>query len=126
MSNRDGIYLVGNKHINVLVNSLLSEDFDNEEGLKSLAEFGQTLTDENLRSYNYRYNEEITGILPFVFTRVEPVSSVQLFKACSCYEHNSSALPDYKKSKAANIIHEIRSRAIRRLPGYEVAKWHIE
>ncbi len=123
----DAVYLVGNKHINVLVNSLFDEtEEDIEIEVERLTEFGQILTDENLRSYNYRCNDEVTGILPFVFTREEPVSPAQILKACYCYEGQSSGLPDYNKSKAANIIRAIRARVTRRLEGYEEAKWHIE
>lgn len=97
-----------------------------------LAEAGQMLWDENIRSVEYRYSgsdddhsdcqygkHEIRSIPS---PKVEPVA---VLKACACFDYQACETDDYHETKAAKWIDRLRHLAITQLPGWDAAPWGI-
>lgn len=124
-------FILGHKHINALVNYAYNHDmhFCHDDigynGQTDRRAIGQTLMNENHRSVNYRYEENDTPReYVFKFSDVY-YSSVQLLKACDCYDYQSCETPDYRETFAAKIVQGIRKHVIRNIEGYNDAMWEI-
>lgn len=95
--------------------------------LETMSRAGQILVDQNYRSYNYRYEEElvtevfeITGQDLMYTKRLTPVETL---KALASYDYQAGETPDYEETAACKLANLIRYYAINALPGYEEAKW---
>jgi hypothetical protein len=90
--------------------------------------FGQVLADENCRSHNYRYADENTDALDYVF-RPFPIelTTGELIRACACLDYQSCETPDWHKTHAYQILLHIRSRATYETKEYETCEsaWGI-
>lgn len=99
---------------------------------------GNILYAENFRSFNYLYykfdhddapkNRDFGwSFFPALGSFASPEQTTaylaQIFKTCDHYEYQSCECPDYFTTPAAQVIDVIRRAAIRRLPGYNLAKW---
>lgn len=120
-------------HINALTNYAVNNHYgswklDQEVKDFSPDEIGQVLLDENVKSVNYRYEENSEPDkftykpIPNFSTRYPPV---QIIKGCDCLIYQSCEHPEYYKSLAYQLTQAIRELAIDRLPGYEAAEWEI-
>ena len=103
---------------------------------EGLAEVGQMLWDENVRSVKYRYDDcdELPGPIGCDYQygrhngcalprlRVEPV---QVLKACDCFEYQSCEHPGWEESEAHSFLEALRRKAWHALPGYDDARWEI-
>jgi hypothetical protein len=128
-------FVVSNKHISALVKAAHCSYpgngpyyyWHNESHffLGNLEDIGQKLVDENLRSVNYRYDEQECPE-PFILTPTPDYPLAALLKACDCYEYQACETPDWRDTEAWAILDAIRSNIISRLPGYEEAEWHID
>ncbi len=103
---------------------------------EALAEVGNMLWMENVKSVSARYPNESSGTLPgpkgggFVITpndvnrilwdRFDPV---QVIKACDCFNYQSCEHEGWKTSEAFAFIESLRHSAWGHLPGYESAEW---
>jgi hypothetical protein len=88
---------------------------------------GAMLRAENVRSVNHRYDPAGPGLEPgYAFTR-KPFKPdpVVILKALHCYEYQSCETDDWAHSEAARFCIQLRTRMIRRLPGYDSARWDI-
>jgi len=93
---------------------------------ENVTEIGRHLLMENERSVRYRYpnhgsfceNAENYKFRPWT----TPLIAVSILKACDCFDYQSCETGDYWQSLACTIIDAIRTRAIRRLPGYNDAR----
>jgi len=105
------------------------------DGFERGAEVANLLWRENIASVSARYPKESSATLPgpcnesFV---IEPADfpawfrvfdSVQVIKACDCYEYQSCEHEGWKTSEAHAFISALRSAAWHALPGYEEAEW---
>lgn len=86
---------------------------------------GQILHDENVRSVNYRYAETDKSDEYRWHFYTKPLSAAQVIKACDCLDYQSCETPDWEESTAWRILQEIKSTAMRHIPGYESAEWEI-
>jgi len=89
-------------------------------------EVGQVLVNENYRSVNYRYDESDKPDRYLWSQYSQPLSAVQVIKACNCFDYQACETDDYPDSEATAIIKAIREQAIRQLPGYEEAQWELD
>lgn len=103
------------------------KDYSDLTEIETLNRIGQILVDQNYRSYNFRYDEqletesfEITGKDLMFMKRLTPVETL---KALASYDYQSSETPDYQETTACKLANLIRYYAINALPGYEEAKW---
>jgi len=87
-------------------------------------EIGQKLVDENYRSVNYRY-QEAGQPHEYQHRNVRSLTPVEIIKLCGCYEYQACETPDWESTEAHAILEVIKSRAIRRLPGYDEASWDL-
>lgn len=87
--------------------------------------WGAALLAENRRSVNHRYNEdEFEAVYEFTAIR-GTLNPVAILKAISCYEYQSCEHPGWEASEAHAFCEALRSRMIRKLPGYGEAAWEI-
>ena len=94
------------------------------------SKLGQILVDQNYRSVNARYNENQVPP-PYTYTRQvgqgpDDFEPLQVLKACDCYDYQACKTDDYHTTQAAWIVDIIRKAAIRDLPDYHDAEWHIQ
>jgi len=91
-----------------------------------LSEIGQILRAANGRAYDARYGDADIPAFELVSVPASLLHSVQILKACDCYEYQASDDSDYPRSLAAAIIARIRYHAMSTLPGYADAAWTID
>lgn len=103
------------------------QDYSDITEIETMSRVGQILVDQNYRSYNYRYDEElvtevfeITGQDLMYTKRLTPVETL---KALTSYDYQASETPDYLETNARALVDLIRHYAIEALPGYEEARW---
>lgn len=80
---------------------------------------------ENVKSVNYRYNENdaTTGC---VYDLGAPeLGSVEVIKLVQSLEYQSCEHDEWDTSDAKEILLAMKSAAVSRLPGYESAEWSI-
>ena len=80
---------------------------------------------ENVKSFNYRYNEAFptTGIVYDPFA--PDLQPIEVIKACNCLDYQSCEHPQWVVSLACKLLHDIQQQAITLLPGYDKARWKI-
>lgn len=134
-------FVVEKAHINAMVNAGLSSHdpltwYHNGEWHQLNGNEDavcQMLLDENIRSVGERYEDcEVTDLpgridgdylLPFRFKLSYGLPIVQVFKLINCYRYQSCESDDWEQTEAFAFCDALESRLIRRLPGYEAAKW---
>ena len=95
---------------------------------------GQLLIDENVRSVRYRYpdsGEDLPGPLfhywaadPYTYTRpARRPNVVEGLKLCDGFSYQACECPDYRDTRAGELVERIRSALIHCLPGYDAAPW---
>ncbi len=85
----------------------------------------QLLLDENVRSVNFRYQENDQPA-PIVYQIDAPIlSSVQVIKAAQCLDYQSCETEDWEQTMAKKLLDAIIATAITKLPGYDDAPWAI-
>jgi len=90
---------------------------------------GQLLTDANVASVNYRYND-IENPGAYKFRRVADVGGLaasffDVLKGCDCFDYQSCELPNYDSSMAADVVRAIRNKVIERItPDSASWCWH--
>lgn len=107
-------------------------DADNHE---QLADVGNMLWRENIRSVSHRYPGESSATLPgpiehevieakdfqrVLWTEFNPV---QVLKAIACFEYQSCEHSEWEKSEAYQFCKALRHTAINALVGYSDASW---
>lgn len=114
-------YIVSDEEINALATAYyLTVDKRITE-----QEVAGILLAENFRSVNYRYREdEEPPAIRFRVTGLN-ISPVQILKMCSHFDYQACETSDYRETRAAKIVDEIRYAAIERLPGYGAASWGL-
>jgi len=114
-------YTLSNKHISGMLRAAIYIQYQgdsaayrfNGENHNMRGEYqkiGQKLLDENYRSVNYRYSEEV-ATPEFKFTIVE-VTPAQIIRACNCYNYQTCETPDWEQTEAHAIYDALRERAI--------------
>ncbi|WP_050514484.1 hypothetical protein [Streptomyces rimosus] len=92
---------------------------------KSAGYVGAMLWAENRRSVNHRYAEK-EWEQPYVYRRLHmSFDPVAVLSALSCYEYQSCEHPEWEKSEAYRYCMALQGAAVRRLPGYVAAPWHV-
>jgi hypothetical protein len=118
-------FIVSNAHINALAHAILRYDVRtvwHEDQSKELyaPDVGFLLLAQSVRSYNRRYDKNVTA--EFTWNPDAPeYSPVEILKACDCYDYQACETDDYDATLAHAIVEEIRHAAICALPGYEEA-----
>lgn len=84
---------------------------------------GAMLLAENVRSVDYRYQEN--GATPaYTFRRLQGhPAPVVVLKLIDAYEYQACETPDWKDTAAASFCDALRRRMIAALPGYNDAPW---
>lgn len=85
----------------------------------------QLLLDENVRSVNYRYQENGEAGQIVYEIDAPDLTAVQVIKLAQCVEYQSCETPDWDKTMAKQLIDAIIQQAIVKLPGYDAAPWTI-
>jgi len=88
-------------------------------------EIAQKLWDENFRSVNYRYNENVEAPVYHGARAPRRFSPIEIVKLCHSYNYQSCETPDWEETEAYAISKAIESRAIRNVAGYDEALWSI-
>jgi hypothetical protein len=92
-----------------------------------LAALGGALLNANQEAVNARYAEdEIAPPRHWPRPRGLRIDPVQALKALDCYEYQAAELPTWPDTLAAAFVGAMRASAVRALPGYEEAAWHID
>jgi hypothetical protein len=129
-------YVVPSKQINILVAKATSYAKDpiriREPGKLSSREYtaeqaAKELWAANVISVNTRY-KETEPTEGFVYKNdlsADQVTAVQLLKYLDNLEYQSCEADGWETSRAKAVCDVIRGRLIRKLPGYEDAKWGL-
>lgn len=81
---------------------------------------------ENVRSVNYRYQED-SAVFPIVYDHLTPLlTPVEIIKACQCLAYQCDESPTWGRSAAKALLEALKSKAITLVPGYDEAPWGIE
>ena len=132
------VYIVDNAHIDFLVYSAQryaaaqqSKAFywyhnGEQQKLNDLntKEISQMLLDENVASWNGRYDDDEQ--YDFEYNRTFAYGwpkPVQVLKSIKCYEYQASESPNWEESSAKAFMESLRHSAIAQLEGYEDAAW---
>lgn len=136
-------FIVADAHIDALISYAVQRGLDyynpaaktRVDVTKSNAEeLGRMLLDQNVRSVGYRYsgridNEEKNAAADYTFKPwplTQPLSAVQIIKACDCFDYQACETDDYEGTAAWRLIQAIRAAASTALPGYNDAAWGID
>jgi hypothetical protein len=92
---------------------------------------GKMLHDENVKSFNYRYDDRYAEETrsPFklcIWAQNHDFSTIQIIKAAGCLRYQSCEHPEYENSEAAKLVNAIIDQAVTELDGYETAAWEIQ
>lgn len=97
---------------------------------------GKLLLEANEASVLHRYPDATPETCPgtegetfekYRFTRWwDTLTAVQMMKACDCLDYQCCEVDDWKQTVAYGIVESIRNEAIRNLPGYSAAAWHMD
>lgn len=80
----------------------------------------------NVRSVNARYRED-TPLDGAVYDPVAPtLRPIEVIKACDGLAYQCDEWEGFEGSDAQKLIQDIQREALRKLPGYDTAKWSIE
>ena len=126
-------YIVPDKHISAIIRWASGEgiraaytrgDYLYQPGQEQ--EAVNLLHAANVRSVNERYNET-TPEDGAVYDPMAPsLRPIEVIKACDGLAYQCDEWEGFEGSDAQKLIREIQSAAIRKLPGYDAAKWSIE
>ena len=91
---------------------------------KDLQQMAQILMDENYRSVNFRYRSQDKPVAiefksKYTLKNGGRITSLEVLKACDCFDYQACETDDYTNTLAWKIIDTIRGNAIRRLSGYD-------
>jgi hypothetical protein len=127
-------FILDNKHINTLVNYAAANRYNHGEirvhhggqwHTLTPEQAGQVLAEQNIRSYNYRYEDE-NAQTAYFWAWTSEHNPVVILKACACYDYQACETPDYYDSLAHAIVDSIRHTAIADLPEWgNVTGWPI-
>lgn len=105
---------------------------------ENAGEVGRMLWAENVKSVQYRYDDEPVSDLPgpaglsdeevdgySYTTPARRLTIVQALKAISCYEYQSCEHPGWETSSAYGFCDALRHKLIGQLPGYDDAPWGV-
>lgn len=127
-------FLVGNDHLNALVNLALYGPSGREvrpdkvwhalreRNREAAQELGELLAGENLASVNHRYREHNESV-PFIWlpNRARP-TALEGLKAIACYEYQACEHPGWEASEARAFCEDLRRRLVACLEGYDHAR----
>jgi hypothetical protein len=125
-------FIVNDNHISALVRWACRDNLRyyrrNADGVGVAGNeqrIAQLLLDENIKSVNHRYNETTEQAIVYdaFATNLLPI---EVIKACHCLAYQSCEHDGWEASEAKCILDSIEAAAIRRLPGYDAAKWEIQ
>jgi len=88
-------------------------------------DIGDILFQENVKSVNYRYQEDGSAESFFYPEDSLHLSAIEIYKLAQSLKYQSCEHPEWSTSLAKEIIRSIQREAINRMPGYEFAKWSI-
>lgn len=114
-------FIVSTRHIAYLAEAIAK--WTDEK--RSFEAIGQTLLNENYRAVNYRYHETDTAPEYRHYPSGIPLTPIQVIKAVSCLQDQLAEPPDYQQTDAYRLLDNLLCEAIRKLPGYEQARWEI-
>jgi hypothetical protein len=127
-------YVVDKTHIDALLTAGLTNppaayyhgDQRHEITHQTAGTIGAMLWAENVRSVNYRYQEDEWEQV-YELTELDgTIKPLIVLKAISCYEHQSCEHPEWEQSEAHAFCRALQDRMIGQLPGYDDAPgWEI-
>jgi len=130
-------FVVNEAHVKALVAYYASRKYSRKTP-EEATEIARELMRENIRSVSFRYPQdrprELPGPIPtpeadmieFGYAEIAHPSvqdPVAILKMCACLEYQSCETPDYRETKAYDLLNRIRHGAIADLPGYDQAQW---
>lgn len=129
-------FMCSNLHLSILAVYAVRHDLDRcpEDGMltrKREERLFHLLARENLASLDARYprdshlDHDQEAELVASLERHMPVSAIQVVKLCHCYAYQACEHRAWQDSEARKIVDDIEAHAVRRLPGYEEAKWSV-
>lgn len=120
-------FVVPDEHVNALADAVVRLDVRLGDVPKNRTDVGRLLMAQNVKSVNYRYEEETAEGSGYKYLSPKRrYSPVELLKAIDCYEYQSCEDPGWETSEAYAICQNLRKALCSRLNGYDVARaWPI-
>lgn len=118
-------YTLSNEHISAMLQAANFSDYAGDtctyrfngelHYMKgNIQEIGQKLLDENFRSVNFRYGDDMPSP-KFSRKYTQDYTAAQIIKLCNCYDYQTCETPDWNETEAYAIYNALRERAISRL-----------
>ena len=83
---------------------------------------GQIIYAQNVRSVNFRYNDNVPETdYCYAFPLIPPLSPLEIIRLCDCIDYQSCETPDWHDTEACWFVQQIKNHACRKLPGYDDA-----
>lgn len=120
-------WLCSDKHIFELAQYFVDKCQTYSSSKLTFEQAAEELYKENVRSLNYRYDDDDFADLnpPHAYMRTVFDPAV-LAKQVNCYEYQACEHPAWEESKAHEMCQDIKEHLLRNLPGYEDAPWGID
>ena len=118
-------FICNDDHIGQLALFHVANRMNWSDDKHSAQEIADMLLDANIRSVNYRYDDEDqpTGVPCKLPHTLKVTDTVHIINMCGCLDYQSCELPDWKETDAYELLQGIRETAIRNLNGMDNAPW---
>ena len=113
-------WVLSENHINTICSFVFYYHYFQKYTEKEIADIGKILSDENLKSYKYRYpncwEEDLKDFnYQFKLVNIENISLIQFIKFLNCLEYQSCEHRSYEKSFAYLLLFNWRAVAFQEL-----------
>ena len=118
-------FVVSNKHLNTIISYAIEKEYF--YGIDGSPEaMGEILFNENIRSVNYRYGDEIeNNTYQFERVNVSEFTARGIIKLVKCLDYQSCECPDYEQTKAFKALRSLVWNLSSELPEEEGLPWAI-
>lgn len=127
-------YIVSDEHISALLGAMVKCGILDVKNMGGVAHVGQLMVNENCVSVNNRYGTTysaenpkfILSVKHFNDARTKPTNVIQFLKWLDTYEQQCDGVFRWRTTEAFTKVNHLRRALIRKLPGYEAAKWSFD
>lgn len=126
-------YIVSDEHISALLGVMVKCGILDVKNMGEVVHVGQLMVNENCAAVKARYGDEVGEAPEFVLSvkhfqdaHTKPTNIIQFLKWLDAYEHQCSSIRSWQSTRAFAHTNHLRRALIRKLPGYEAAKWSFD
>lgn len=126
--------MVSDEHISALLGVMVKCHILSTANMGEVVRIGQLMVNENCVSVNNRYGtinipekpKFVLSVKHFNDARTKPTNVIQFLKWLDTYEHQCDGVFRWHTTEAFTKVNHLRRALIRKLSGYEEAKWSFD